>query len=134
MKDWYTIRNAETLDTPALVLYPDRIRNNIKILKSFVTDTKQLRPHIKTNKCPQVIQLMLEGGITKFKCATIAEAEILAIEGAKDVLLAYQPVGPKARRFCELQRAFGKTIFSCLIDNEKSLSELSALGSEYNLK
>ncbi|MEX2231801.1 MAG: D-TA family PLP-dependent enzyme [Cyclobacteriaceae bacterium] len=134
MKDWYTIRNAESLDTPALVLYPDRIRNNIKILKTFVSDTKQLRPHIKTNKCPEVVRLMLEGGISKFKCATIAEAEMLAIEGAKDVLLAYQPVGPKAKRFCELQRAFTKTIFSCLIDNQKSLLELSALAGDYNMK
>ena len=132
--DWYTIRNADRLDTPALVLYPDRIKRNIELLKTFVADSNQLRPHIKTNKCPQVVKLMLEAGVTKFKCATIAEGEMLALEGAGDVLLAYQPVGPKARRFCELIRKYPKTIFSCLIDNQKSLLELSGLGVEMNIK
>ena len=130
---WYTIENIENLDTPALVIYPDRVKRNIELVKRFVADVKSLRPHVKTNKCAEVVDLMLEGGITKFKCATIAEAEMLAIQGAKDVLLAYQPVGPKARRFCDLLKKFPKTTFSCLIDNQKSLSQLSALAKENGL-
>lgn len=131
--EWYTIANIDAVDTPALVIYPDRVERNIALLKTFVSDVRQLRPHIKTNKCPQVLRLMLEAGITKFKCATIAEAEMAAMEGAPDVILAYQPVGPKARRFCELLRRFPKTLFSCLIDNQKSLAELSALASGYRV-
>lgn len=42
---------------------------------------------------------MIDAGITAFKGATIAEIELLASVGAKDVLLAYQPVGPKIDRF-----------------------------------
>ena len=131
--EWYTIRNTETLDTPALVVYPERVKNNIELLKTFVTDTQQLRPHIKTNKCPAVVNMMLEAGITKFKCATIAEAEMLAREKAPDVLLAYQPIGPKAKRYCTLQRSFKETVFSCLIDNPASLSELSQLATAQQL-
>lgn len=132
--EWYTIANIDSVDTPALVIYPDRVERNIALLRTFVADARQLRPHVKTNKCPQVVRLMLEAGITKFKCATIAEAEMLGMEGAPDVILAYQPAGPKARRFCELQRKFPDTLFSCLIDNQKSLAELSALAAEYHLK
>lgn len=131
MSEWYAIRNIDTLDTPALVIYPERVRKNIGILKSFVDDVARLRPHVKTNKCPQVTRLMIDAGISKFKCATIAEAEMLALEGAQDVLLAYQPVGPKARRFCELQRQYKNTTFSCLVDNARSVSDLSSLASEY---
>src|SRR5687768_1237964 len=120
MTDWYTIDNVDALDTPTLVIYPERVKNNLNILKSFVGNTDDLRPHIKTNKCPQVVRLMTAAGIRKYKCATIAEAEMLAMENARDVLLAYQPIGPKARRFCELQRKFRQTTFSCLIDNIKS--------------
>jgi D-serine deaminase-like pyridoxal phosphate-dependent protein len=123
--EWYTIETEGSLDTPSLVLYPERIKNNISVLKSFVSDVNRLRPHVKTNKCAEVIRMMLESGISKFKCATIAEAETLAGEGAKDVLFAFQPVGPKGKRFCELQRAFPETTFSCLIDNGQTLSELS---------
>lgn len=131
--EWYTIENIESLDTPSLVIYPDRVKKNIVVVKSFVADVNKLRPHIKTNKCPQVVDLMLEGGITKFKCATIAEAEMLAMQGSGDVLLAYQPVGPKAQRFCELQRKFPRTAFSCLIDNERSLSGLSHFAGKNGL-
>lgn len=130
MADWYTIKNLDKLDTPALVIYPERVRKNIEILKTFVDDVATLRPHVKTNKCPQVTKLMLDAGITRFKCATIAEAEMLALEGAKDVLLAYQPVGPKARRFFQLQRTYANTRFSCLVDNLASVSELSRIATE----
>lgn len=130
--DWYTVNNAEDIDSPALIIYPDRVKSNINFLKTFVADPQHLRPHVKTNKCAEVIKLMLEAGITKFKCATIAEAELLAMQGVPDVLMAYQPLGPKAKRFCELQRHFPGTLFSCLTDNKKSLSELSALAMQYN--
>jgi D-threonine aldolase len=63
-----------------------------------------------------VAELMLQAGIKKFKCATIAEAEMLALAGAPDVLLAYQPVGPKLARFVELIRYYPHTHFSCLVD------------------
>ena len=132
--EWYLIRNAETVDTPALVIYPDRVKRNIELLKTFVSVPAQLRPHVKTNKCPQVCKLMLEAGLTKFKCATIAEAEMLAAEGAPDVLLAYQPTGPKAKRLCQLILKFPKTVFSCLIDNGKSLVELSAVAQQFQLR
>jgi D-serine deaminase-like pyridoxal phosphate-dependent protein len=130
---WYTINNAVEIDSPALIVYPDRIKSNIKLLKTFVSDLGQLRPHVKTNKCADVIRMMLDAGITKFKCATIAEAELLAEQGAPDVLLAYQPVGPKVARFCKLQQQFPATAFSCLIDGGKTLVELSENAKKYNL-
>ena len=130
MTEWYSIENVNELDTPALVIYPERVKKNIELLRTFSDNFDMLRPHVKTNKCPQVVRLMLEGGISKYKCATIAEAEMVAMEGGNDVLLAYQPVGPKAKRFCELMRKFQHTDFSCLIDNPKTLAELSALGVE----
>ncbi|MDQ2657071.1 MAG: D-TA family PLP-dependent enzyme [Bacteroidota bacterium] len=132
MSEWYKIDNVDSLDTPALVIYPERVKANLEILKSFVRNMSQVRPHIKTNKCPQVVRLMLDAGIVKFKCATIAEAEMLAMEGAKDILLAYQPTGPKARRFCQLQQKYQEASFSCLVDNSKTLAELSAVAGEYD--
>ncbi len=76
---------------------------------------------------------MMDAGITKFKCATIAEAEMLAMIGAHDVLLAYQPVGPKANRFISLVNLYPSTHFSCLIDNILSADYLSKLSVANNL-
>lgn len=133
MADWYTLSNIDELDTPSLVIYPERVRKNLEIVRSFIDDISRLRPHIKTNKCAEVAKMILEAGVSKFKCATIAEAEMLAGVNAKDVLLAYQPGGPKAKRFGELQKKFPGTTFSCLVDNEKSLRALSAVAKENKL-
>ncbi|MEJ1241577.1 D-TA family PLP-dependent enzyme [Chryseolinea sp. T2] len=129
MKDlnWYQIKNIEAVDSPALAIYPDRVRSNINELLSSIDDVSRLRPHIKTHKSTEVCRMMLEAGIRKFKCATIAEAEVLANEGAPDVLLAYQPVGPKGQRLLQLIQKFPHTQFACLIDNLKTATALAAL-------
>lgn len=131
---WYEIRNVEDIDTPALVIYPDRVRENIKLLKTILPEVGRLRPHIKTNKSPEVTSLLLEAGIRKFKCATIAEAEMLAAKGAPDVLLAYQPVGPKAMRFIQLMRKYPSTQFACLVDSVDVGRSLSTLANHESLR
>lgn len=114
---WFQIANIGTLDTPALAVYPDRVMRNIETLIATIDDVSRLRPHIKTHKSAEVSRMILDHGITKFKCATIAEAEVLAAEGAPDVLLAYQPVGPKAERLLALTKKYPRTAFSCLVDH-----------------
>jgi D-serine deaminase-like pyridoxal phosphate-dependent protein len=132
-RDWYTIRNADEIDTPFLAVYPDRIRENIRILKTFVPDVTRLRPHAKTHKSSEVAAMLMEAGITKFKCATIAEAEMLAAAGAPDVQLAYQPLGPKARRLTELIARFPKCRFSALIDSESAAAYLALTAIDHGI-
>jgi len=133
MSNWYEIKNINQLDSPALVVYPERVNHNIRTAIEMIGDVNRLRPHIKTNKCPQVAKLMLEAGIKKFKCATIAEAEMLAQCNAPDVLLAYQPLGPKLHRFIELIKKYPTTKFSCLTDNIKAANEQSEAFAHSNL-
>lgn len=125
-KDWYVTDGAETIDSPALIFYPDRIIENISRLKNSIEDISRLRPHVKTHKNAEITSLMLHQGIMKFKCATISEAEMLGICKAPDVLLAYQPVGPKLERFTALISSYPSTTFSCLADNEVSLRAIAA--------
>lgn len=115
---WYQIDDVSTLDSPTLVIYPDRVLQNVRTAKGMVRNVALLRPHVKTHKSPEATRVFLNEGITKFKCATIAEAEMLAQCGAPDVFLAYQPVGPKILRLRDLQRAYPSTVFSCMVDNE----------------
>lgn len=125
-KNWYVIDDVASLDTPSLAIYPEWVRYNLKVLTESIDDVKRLRPHIKTHKSAEVIRYALEAGIKKFKCSTIAEAEVLGTEGAPDVLLAYQPVGPKCGRLARLAEQFSSTKFSCLVDNKKTAEDLSA--------
>lgn len=131
--NWYKITDVDKIDTPALVIYPDRVKENIRILKGMIDDVSRLRPHVKTHKCKETAQLMIEGGITKFKCATIAEAEMLGMAKAPDVLLAYQPVGPKLERFIELIKAYPDTQCSCLVDNSAAANHISEEAVKHQL-
>lgn len=133
MDTLYRINNINELDSPALAVYPDRVQENIRVLKEFVPDVTRLRPHVKTNKCAEVCSMMMTAGIKKFKCATIAEAEMLASIGAPDVLMAYQPIGPRGNRFIKLIQTFPITNFSCLIDNEETAKQLSTAAQKENI-
>ena len=117
MQEWYRIHDVSELDSPQLVVYEDRVKHNIAEAIRIVGDVKRLRPHVKTNKTAEVVRMMLDAGIDRFKCATIEEAEMLAMEKAPDVLLAYQPVGPKVKRLYDLMQTFPSTRFSCLVDH-----------------
>jgi D-serine deaminase-like pyridoxal phosphate-dependent protein len=132
-KKWYTINDVDKLDTPALVVYPDRVQYNINLVKTMVDDVTRLRPHVKTHKSPDVTKLMLHGGIGKFKCATIAEAEMLGMCKAPDVLLAYQPNAPKLARFIGLIKAYPDTAFSCLVDNIGTVNTIAEAALSENL-
>lgn len=114
---WYEINNINAFDSPCVVLYEDRLLQNIKKAVSRVSHPSLLRPHVKTNKIPEVCRHMMENGITKFKCATIAEAEMLASISAPDIMLAYQPVGPKALRYLKLVQTYPASSFSCIVDS-----------------
>ncbi len=129
-EDWYTIGNTEEINSPSLIVYPGRIEANIREMISVAGGAGNLRPHVKTHKMPEIIRLQLKYGICKFKCSTIAEAEMAAEAGAKDILLAYQPVGPNIKRFLGLIRQFPGSLFSCIADCETIIRELS----EYSLK
>jgi D-serine deaminase-like pyridoxal phosphate-dependent protein len=132
--NWFEIKNIDAIDSPALVIYKERVNENIRLLKSMVNnDSSRLRPHVKTNKISEVCSMMLAAGITKFKCATIAEAEMLAIIKAPDVLMAYQLVGPKANRFIQLMMQYPATHFSCLVDNIQSAEQLAKLAAANHL-
>jgi D-serine deaminase-like pyridoxal phosphate-dependent protein len=74
---------------------------------------------------PEILKLQLKYGINKVKCATLAEAEMAAATGVKDILLAYQPVGPNTRRFFELIKKFPESFFSCIADCLSVIGELS---------
>lgn len=131
-QDWYDIKNVAEIDSPAFVVYVDRVKENIRIIKTMIDDVDRLRPHIKTHKTKEICLLLLEAGITKFKCATIAEAELLGIANAPDVLLAYQLFGPKLKRFIGLIKAYPSTNYSCLVDNEDSAKNVSEAAQKEN--
>lgn len=121
---WYLISNIETVPSPQLVVYTDRVRFNIQKAIEMVGDPSRLRPHSKTNKTPEVVKMMLDAGITKFKFATYEEGYLLGEQKAPDALMAYQPVGPRIQQLIDLIELFPDTRFSCLIDHPEAAKQI----------
>ena len=128
---WYSIQNPDKVNSPALLVYPDRIESNIRKMIAIAGDPARLRPHVKTHKMPEIVMLQMKYGIRKFKCATISEAEMTAECGADDILLAYQPVGPNIRRFFALKKKFPEIKISCIADCEDIIKQLSENAVKY---
>ncbi len=133
-KEWYVPEGIRQLDSPALLVFTDRVKQNIQTAVSMVGDLKRFRPHVKTNKSPGACQQMIDAGVSKFKCATIAEAEMLGSIEARDVLIAYQTLGPKLQRLIQLVKRFPRTTYSCLVDNMEAAREQSETFSRENLR
>lgn len=131
---WYEVRNVSEVCSPSLLVYPDRVEENILRMIKIAKGAKHLRPHVKTHKMAEVVKLQMKHGISKFKCATIAEAEMAAQCGAPDILLAMQPVGPNLERFFMLKQSYEKSSFSCIADNEQIIILLSDMARKTRLK
>jgi D-serine deaminase-like pyridoxal phosphate-dependent protein len=113
------------LPSPALVLRKDRLLANIGRMIALAGSVDRLRPHVKTHKMPEVVRLLESQGIHKHKCATIAEAEMIARAGGRDVLLAYPMVGPNIARLASLAEKYPDTTFRTVVDDAEAADELS---------
>lgn len=124
---WFHVANADEIASPALLIWPDRIETNIgHMLAAVDGDPARLRPHVKTHKLGEVVRMQVDAGITRFKCATIAEMEMTAAAGGSDVLLAYQPVGPNIARMGALADRFPGVSFAALVDDPTNLRRIGA--------
>jgi len=121
----YRLRNSSALPSPALLVYPEKIRSNTAMAVAIAGSPDRLWPHIKTHKTREITAIQREAGISKFKCATMAEAEMLARCGVKAVLLAYQPVGPNIPRLVELCQRYSEVSFLVIADDRRIATELS---------
>jgi D-serine deaminase-like pyridoxal phosphate-dependent protein len=125
MNPAYAIQDTSGLLSPSLLFFKDLIRRNIARAVEMAGGPQRLRPHVKTHKTPQIVQMELEAGITKHKCATLAEAEMCAAAGAPDVLIAYPIVGPNCRRLAQLIAAYPRCHFSVTADDTAVVKALS---------
>ena len=112
----YYLADSATIYSPALIFFPELIRQNVARVIELAGSPERLRPHVKTHKTREIAAMQLAVGVTKHKCATVAEAELLAAVGVPDVLIAYPLVGPNLDRLATLAKLFPATKFSAIVD------------------
>jgi len=128
------LSNAARLPSPALLFFEDAVKANIESAIAIAGNAGRLRPHIKTHKTAEITAMAMARGVRKFKCATIAEAEMLARAQAPDILLSYTLVGRNAERLVELIKKYPHAKFSTLADNTGIAQSLNALAEGTKVK
>jgi D-serine deaminase-like pyridoxal phosphate-dependent protein len=123
---WYRPVNEASIATPCLLLFPERIEENIRRMIAIAGSPERLRTHVKTHKIAELVKLQLQYGIEKFKCATPAEVAMTAGAGGRDILLAYPLFGPSIQLFFQLMESYADSRLSVCVDSEPALKGLAS--------
>lgn len=121
------LKDPSQIYSPQLVYFEEVIDDNIAKVVALAKDPAILWPHVKTYKCKEVVEKLLSKGVNKFKCATVAECEMVAscTPTPSQIILAYPLVGPNIQRFLKLINAFPNTKFICLLEDLEQAEALS---------
>ncbi|MBM3933379.1 MAG: hypothetical protein FJ319_03610 [SAR202 cluster bacterium] len=124
----YRINRPEEIETPAFLIYVDIVKHNIAQVVKVCGSADRVVPHFKTHKSSDILKLQMAGGLTAYKCATMKEAEVLAANGVKEIIVAYPTIHPKKlARFVALVKKYPKIEIKTIISKPEHLKTLSEL-------
>ncbi|MFX1296988.1 MAG: alanine racemase [Promethearchaeota archaeon] len=125
----------DNIPTPALILNYNKMLSNIELMAKFAKENNiNLRPHVKTHKCPKIGQLQLKAGARGICVARVGEAEIFAQNGFNDILIANQVIDiNQIKRLVNLNKS---SLVRVCVDSEKNVLDLNkhALKEEIELE
>ena len=125
MDSKYALVDSASIYSPAMLVYREIVERNLRKMIAIAGNVDRLRPHCKTHKMPAVTRIELAMGIEKHKCATFAEAEMLADCGVRDIFLAYNLVGPNITRAVKFLRKYPDVTLAVTADNTSMIKALS---------
>jgi D-serine deaminase-like pyridoxal phosphate-dependent protein len=117
----------EELQTPALLVDVARVRSNVaRMIGMLGGRVERWRPHVKTTKIPEVLDLLLGAGVRRFKCATTREAEVLLGRAREpiDLLVAMAHRGSNLHRVTRLAAAHREHSVSLLTEDPDHAREV----------
>ncbi len=85
----YSVVDPDALETPAMLLFQDKMNHNIRCACEMVGGGQNLIAHVKTHKSEAIARKQIELGIAGFKCATLKELEMVLQAGARKAILSY---------------------------------------------
>ncbi|MED7787751.1 DSD1 family PLP-dependent enzyme [Francisella sp. 19X1-34] len=118
------------LDTPCLVIDKVKLIDNIKRMQKFAkAKGKQVRPHAKTHKCPNICKLQLDHGSIGISIAKPTEALELAKAGIKGLLITSPIVtDKKLGTLTKILQLSPETII--VTDSLENIQQLDTLGKQ----
>lgn len=125
MDSKYSLIDTADILSPSMLVYREIMDRNLRKMIAIAGDVNRLRPHCKTHKMSAVTKIELAMGIRKHKCATFAEAEMLADCGVKDIFLAYNLVGPNIGRAVKFLQKYPDVSMAVTADDALMIAALS---------
>ena len=120
------------IDTPALLVDVDVLKENIKRIADVCRDNKvHWRPHIKGQKVVEIARKQIAAGAIGVTCAKLGEAEVMAAAGIGDILIANQIAG--AHKIARLMALLASVPVMIAVDDLDNIAELSAAASACGL-
>jgi 3-hydroxy-D-aspartate aldolase len=121
--------HRDDVPTPALLLDADRFDRNLARMAARVREAgKNLRPHAKTHRCPEIARRQVAAGALGVACAKLGEAEVMARAGVRGLLITTEVVAPAAVR--RLTRLTGEAQDTMVVvdhpDNVHALARAAA--------
>jgi D-serine deaminase-like pyridoxal phosphate-dependent protein len=112
------------LETPALLLDANKMDRNIERMRARLARHQvSFRPHVKTNKCMQVTQRLLDAGATSITVSTLREAEYFSSHGVTDILYAVSMSPNKLGHALRLRESGVK--LAVIVDNVEMALQLN---------
>jgi D-serine deaminase-like pyridoxal phosphate-dependent protein len=120
----------DEIPTPALLLDLDRFERNLERMAKHVRAAgKNLRPHAKTHRCPEIARRQIAAGALGVACAKLGEAEVMARAGVRGLLITTEVVAPSAiRRLTRLVAEAPDTMV--VVDNAENVEALARAAAE----
>lgn len=123
----------EDLDTPAVVIFLDRLNANIERVQGLIAARgMKNRPHIKTHKIPAIARMQMKAGAVGLTSQKLGEVEVFIDAGVcDDFLLTYNIIGErKTDRLMELAGRVRR--LAVVADNDIVLRGLSEAGLRHS--
>ena len=124
----YSVADPDALETPAMLLFQDKMEHNIRAACEMVGGGQNLIAHVKTHKSEAVVRKQIEHGIHGFKCATLKELEMVLHAGARKAILASpQAQARKIERLCDLTASYPDAWIATIVSSPFHLDVLSTV-------
>ncbi len=130
----YSVADPDAFETPAMLLFEDKMDHNIRSVCELVGGGQNLIAHVKTHKSEAVARKQVELGIDGFKCATLKELEMVLQAGARKAILSY-PQGQerKIERLCDLTSSYPDAWIATIVSTPFHLDVLATVAARRKL-
>lgn len=123
----------DDLDTPVLLVDKDALERNVSRMQTLVKKGKiAYRPHAKAHKSPEIAKIQLNAGACGVCCAKLGEAEVMAANGIKDILITTPVIG--ISKLSRMMQIANQAKVSVVVDNQKNVEEMNKVAKTFGVR